>query len=186
MECKGNIREGMQMRLLLIGSALATIGLAVSPATARDFHYSRYHYTHHHYARHHYANYHNTHYHYTEPRYKSCRCHFGYDGKSAGACVPNVTCAVEGGVCGAACPSQTNSTFRSMTNSTSVVTDEVARKCEVLTAKAYPPLVVGNPAAGSAKGTGLSERDYFAQCLANRGNVEDQPTERSPPPNSHP
>jgi hypothetical protein len=36
----------------------------------------------------------------------------------------------------------------------SAVTAEVAKKCNALTAKAYPPRVVGNPAAGSAKGTG--------------------------------
>ena len=42
------------------------------------------------------------------------------------------------------------------------VTDaEVAKKCAALTAKAFPPRVPGNPAAGLAKGTAQSERDYF-------------------------
>ncbi len=60
-----------------------------------------------------------------------------------------------------------------MTNSASAVTAEVAKKCEALTTKAYPPRAVGNPAAGSAKGTGRAERDYFNKCMANGGNMED-------------
>jgi hypothetical protein len=61
----------------------------------------------------------------------------------------------------------------SMTNSASAITVEVAKKCEALTAKAYPPRVIGNPAAGSAKGTGRSERDYFNKCVANGGKMDD-------------
>ena len=45
-----------------------------------------------------------------------------------------------------------------VTKSASAVTAEVAKKCSALTAKAYPPRVVGNPAAGSAKGTAQSVR----------------------------
>ena len=41
------------------------------------------------------------------------------------------------------------------------VTVEVARKCKVLTDKAYPPREPGNPAAGSAKGTGLAAQGFF-------------------------
>jgi hypothetical protein len=52
------------------------------------------------------------------------------------------------------------------------VTTEVAKKCDVLTAKAYPPRVVGNPAAGSVKGTGQSERSYFKKCVAKGGNMD--------------
>jgi hypothetical protein len=59
------------------------------------------------------------------------------------------------------------------TNGASAVTAEVARKCAALTAKAYPPRVIGNPAAGSAKGTGLAEQDYFKRCVANGGNTGD-------------
>jgi len=40
-----------------------------------------------------------------------------------------------------------------MTGGASAVTAEVAKKCAALTAKAYPPRVPGNPAAGLAKGT---------------------------------
>lgn len=53
------------------------------------------------------------------------------------------------------------------------VTVEVAKKCEALTAKAYPPRVVGNPAAGNTKGTGRNQHDYFNKCLANGGKMDD-------------
>jgi hypothetical protein len=61
----------------------------------------------------------------------------------------------------------------SMTTSASAVTVEVAKKCDTLTAKAYPPREIGNPAAGSAKGSSQAERDYFSKCVANGGNVDD-------------
>ena len=60
-----------------------------------------------------------------------------------------------------------------MTGSASAATAELAKKCGALTAKAFPPRVPGNPAAGSAKGTGRSERDYFNKCVANGGNMDD-------------
>ena len=40
----------------------------------------------------------------------------------------------------------------SMTNGASAITVEVAKKCNALMSKAYPPRVLGNPAAGSSKG----------------------------------
>jgi hypothetical protein len=43
------------------------------------------------------------------------------------------------------------------TNNASAVTAEVAKKCSALTAKAFPPRVIGNPAAGSAVGMRLFE-----------------------------
>jgi hypothetical protein len=49
----------------------------------------------------------------------------------------------------------------------------VTGRCVALTAKAYPPRVPGNPAAGLAKGTAQSARDYFNKCVANRGNMDD-------------
>ncbi len=58
-----------------------------------------------------------------------------------------------------------------MTVGASAETVEVARKCDALTAKAYPPRVIGNPAAGSAYGTGLSEHNYYQKCVANGGNM---------------
>ena len=57
-------------------------------------------------------------------------------------------------------------------NGASAVTVEVARKCAALTAKAYPPRVIGNPAAGSANGTGPAERGYYQKCVANGGNMD--------------
>ena len=53
------------------------------------------------------------------------------------------------------------------------VTAEVAKQCQALTAKAYPPRQVGNPAAGSAKGTGRAEQAYFNSCVANGGKMDD-------------
>jgi hypothetical protein len=58
-----------------------------------------------------------------------------------------------------------------MTVGASAETVEVARKCDALTAKAYPPRVIGNPAAGSASGTGLSEHNYYKKCVAKEGNM---------------
>jgi hypothetical protein len=66
-----------------------------------------------------------------------------------------------------------------MTLSASAVTAQLAKKCQALTAKAFPPRVPGNPAAGSAKGTGRSERDYFNKCLANGGNMDDDAPKRT-------
>ena len=61
--------------------------------------------------------------------------------------------------------------FGTMTIGASAETVEVARKCDALTAKAYPPRVIGNPAAGSAYGTGLSEHNYYQKCVANGGSM---------------
>jgi hypothetical protein len=52
-------------------------------------------------------------------------------------------------------------------------TAEVAKKCSALTAKVFPPRVIGNPGAGSAKGDGLAEQAYFKKCVASGGKVED-------------
>ena len=60
-----------------------------------------------------------------------------------------------------------------MTGSASAVTAQMAKKCQALTAKAFPPRVPGNPAAGSAKGTGQAQRDYFNKCVAKGGNMDD-------------
>jgi hypothetical protein len=57
--------------------------------------------------------------------------------------------------------------------SASAVTAQVAKKCQAFTAKAFPPRVPGNPAAGSAKGTGQAQRDYFNKCVANGGKMDD-------------
>jgi hypothetical protein len=67
-----------------------------------------------------------------------------------------------------------------MTIGASAVTVEVARKCSALAAKAYPPRVIGNPAAGSVNGTGLSKQSYYQKCVANGGNMDEpQPKEKN-------
>jgi soluble lytic murein transglycosylase-like protein len=71
-----------------------------------------------------------------------------------------------------------------MNGRASAVTAEVARKCAALTAKAYPPQMPGNPAAGLAKGTVQIKRDYFNKCLANGGNMDDDAPEHPPLPPS--
>jgi hypothetical protein len=60
-----------------------------------------------------------------------------------------------------------------MTSSASAVTLELAKKCSVLMAKAYPPREPGNPAAGSANGNGGAAQTYYQKCLANNGKVGD-------------
>jgi hypothetical protein len=57
-------------------------------------------------------------------------------------------------------------------NGASAVTVEVARKCQALTSKAFPPREPGNPAAGSANGSGLDQQIYFKRCVANGGRVD--------------
>jgi hypothetical protein len=51
---------------------------------------------------------------------------------------------------------------------------ELAKRCAVLTQKAFPPRVVGNPAAGSFGGSGQSERAYFNECIKNGGVVKEE------------
>ena len=61
------------------------------------------------------------------------------------------------------------------TNGAAAVTAEVARKCQILTSKAFPPREPGNPAAGSAKGSGPDEQVYFRKCVANGGHMDTLP-----------
>src|SRR5689334_15759961 len=56
--------------------------------------------------------------------------------------------------------------------SASAISVEVAKKCNTLLAKEFPPRQPGNPAAGSAKGSGLEQRNYFNKCVENGGNME--------------
>lgn len=52
------------------------------------------------------------------------------------------------------------------------ITAEVARACNELVAKAFPPRQVGNPAAGSTKGGAREQRDFFNKCVANGGKMD--------------
>ena len=63
----------------------------------------------------------------------------------------------------------------SLSTGASAITVEVAKKCNELTAKAFPPRVVGNPAAGSTKGSAQDQRDYFSKCVATEGKADDNP-----------
>jgi len=58
------------------------------------------------------------------------------------------------------------------------VSAEVARKCKILRAKEFPPRQVGNPAAGSAAGTGQEQREFFRRCVANGGNMDSSPDKK--------
>jgi hypothetical protein len=55
----------------------------------------------------------------------------------------------------------------------SAISVEVAKKCNSLLERAFPPREPGNPAAGSSKGTAQDQRDYFNKCVANGGNMDD-------------
>lgn len=59
-------------------------------------------------------------------------------------------------------------------NSASAITAELAKKCQTLTAAAFPPRVIGNPAAGSAKGSGKDAQAFFSTCIKNDGSVDDK------------
>jgi hypothetical protein len=56
----------------------------------------------------------------------------------------------------------------------SAISVEVAKKCNALIAKEFPPREPGNPAAGSTKGS-VTQRAFFSRCVANNGNMEDKP-----------
>jgi hypothetical protein len=47
-----------------------------------------------------------------------------------------------------------------LTSGASAITAELGKRCEALTAKAFPPRVIGNPAAGSAKGSGKDPQGH--------------------------
>src|SRR5260370_24056950 len=67
-----------------------------------------------------------------------------------------------------------------MNGRASAVTPEAPRSCPALTGKAYPPQGPVNPAAGLAKETVQSKRDYFNKCVANGGNMDDDAPEHPP------
>ena len=58
-------------------------------------------------------------------------------------------------------------------------TAEVAKKCQVLTRAKFPPRVPGNPAAGSAKGSGREQQDYFKKCVANGGEYPERDQQKN-------
>ena len=56
------------------------------------------------------------------------------------------------------------------------ITAEVAKKCNLLLQKQFPPRQAGNPAAGSAKGSSQDEKEFFKKCVDNGGNMDNAPT----------
>ena len=61
-----------------------------------------------------------------------------------------------------------------MADNASAISLELAKKCNTLTAEAYPPRVIGNPAAGSIRGTGPEIRAYYNKCVVNGGEIPEQ------------
>jgi hypothetical protein len=63
-------------------------------------------------------------------------------------------------------------TFGFASTPASAITAEVAKACNALVAKEFPPREPGNPAAGSTKGTAQSQRSYFSKCVSNDGHMD--------------
>jgi hypothetical protein len=63
----------------------------------------------------------------------------------------------------------------------SAITAEVAKKCNLLVKKQFPPRQAGNPAAGSAKGSSQDEREFFKKCVDNGGNMDNAPDKTAAP-----
>lgn len=61
----------------------------------------------------------------------------------------------------------------SLPHRASAITADVARKCNSLLAKEFPPREPGNPAAGSTKGSSKDQRAYFSKCVANGGKMDE-------------
>lgn len=57
----------------------------------------------------------------------------------------------------------------------SATSAEVARSCEALALKSFPPRQVGNPAAGISRGSVREQQDFFRKCVANGGKMENAP-----------
>ena len=62
----------------------------------------------------------------------------------------------------------------------SAITVEVAKKCNGLLAKAFPPRE-GRQSGGLAarKETASSKRDYFKKCVAKDGNMDDESADKN-------
>jgi len=145
------------MRTFLFGSAIIVLSFAnFAPAGAQKIHHDRG----------------------ARSSYSTCVCHWRYATDNSGdACMIAVSCDAEGGRCVRPCsPGEVGQTTgaggpvpQSTSTSSSVV---LARTCDALTAKAFPPREPGNPAAGTTKGSGLEAQSYFRKCIANDGRVD--------------
>jgi hypothetical protein len=145
------------MRSLPFGSAIIVLTLVgFAPAVAQKNHHDRG----------------------AQTYYSTCMCHWRYaTDNSEDACMIAVSCDAEGGLCVRSCPpgevGQAAGASGPAPQSASTSSPaELARTCDALTAKAFPPLEPGNPAAGSTKGSGLEAQSYFRKCIANDGRVD--------------
>jgi hypothetical protein len=59
-----------------------------------------------------------------------------------------------------------------MTSDAAGISVDVARKCNDLAYRAFPPRVPGNPAAGLENGNGQAARAYVRKCVQNGGRVD--------------
>jgi len=113
-----------------------------------------------------------------QPSYSTCMCRWGYATDNSGdTCTVAVSCNAEGGRCIRPCSPDEGGQAAGATGPAQQATStpspaELARKCDALTAKAFPPVEPGNPAAGSTKGSGLEAQSYFRKCIANDGRVD--------------
>jgi len=64
------------------------------------------------------------------------------------------------------------------TLSQAAISAEVAKKCQILREKQFPPREPGNPASGSAKGSSKDQIEFFKKCVANGGNMDSQPQQK--------
>ena len=62
------------------------------------------------------------------------------------------------------------------TLSQAAVSAEVAKKCQILKAKQFPPLQPGNPA--TAAGSPQERREFFSRCVTNGGNMDSKPQQK--------
>ena len=145
------------MRTFLFGSAIIVLSFAnFAPAGAQKIHHDRG----------------------ARSSYSTCVCHWRYATDNSGdACMIAVSCDAEGGRCVRSCsPGEVGRAAGASgpaQQSTSTASPaELARKCDALTGKAFPPLEPGNPAAGSTKGSGLEAQAYFRKCMANDGRID--------------
>ena len=52
------------------------------------------------------------------------------------------------------------------------ISEEVAKKCQILRAKQFPPGQPGNPAAAHER------REFFSKCVAHAGNMDSKPQQK--------
>jgi len=62
----------------------------------------------------------------------------------------------------------------SMTDAAPAISAELAKTCQALTAKAFPPRVICNPASGSEKGSGRGQRAFYKKCVEKNGKMDEQ------------